>query len=188
MGSKSHFLTKYCLHKHLILLFLFSKMANWFSGKWWDNNHSVIVVLACAGHTAKDIVKLTKLPKATVYRVFKWFKEESKVNRKENKTPSDFNRTPKFLSGLECLIEANPSTSMSTIAKKCNVSFFIGSKAVNRYLGMTCNVQRWPSPTNGQGQHHQSREMPKASVIHQASRCRKSLCGWERVQCGHWDE
>ena len=36
-----------------------------------QQNRPAIVMLAHAWHTAKNIVKLTKLPKATVYHVFK---------------------------------------------------------------------------------------------------------------------
>ena len=82
-------------------------------------NYSTIVILTHARHSAKDIVKLTKLPKATVH-VFKLFKEESKADRKEHKTQSDSKHTPRFLTGLKRSIEANPSTT--TLAKKHNMS------------------------------------------------------------------
>lgn len=103
-----------------------------------QQNRSAIVVLARAGHT----VKLTKLPKATVYRVYKQFKEEGKIDRKEHKTRSDSKRNPRFLAGLKRSIEANPSTSMTTLAKKRNVSLSTVSRAVNRNLGMTSYVRR----------------------------------------------
>ena len=62
-----------------------------------QQNRSAIVLLACAGHTAKDIVKLKIIPKATVTRVFKRFREESKVDTKEHKTWKDSKRIPRFL-------------------------------------------------------------------------------------------
>ena len=55
-------------------------------------------MLARGRCTAKDIVKLTKFPKATIYHVFKRFKEDSKVDRKEHKTQSDSKRAlPGFM-------------------------------------------------------------------------------------------
>ena len=55
------------------------------NGKLEQQNHSTIVMLAHTRQTAKDIVKLMKLPKVTVC-VFQQFKEDSKVDRKEHKT------------------------------------------------------------------------------------------------------
>ena len=49
------------------------------------------------------------------------FKEESTVDQKI----------------LKRLIEANPPISMTTLARKRNVSLFTESRAVNRDLGMT---------------------------------------------------
>ena len=99
-----------------------------------QQNRSALIVLVSAGHTAKDIVKLTKLPKATVFSVFKRFKEESKVDWKEHKVRSEFKRTPRFLAGLKHSIEANPSISMTTL--------YTVSRSVNRDLGMTSYVRR----------------------------------------------
>ena len=83
-----------------------------------------------------------KLPKATIYHVFKIFKEESMVDRKDHKTWSDSKHTPWFLTGLKHSIEVDPSTSMTTLAKKCNVSFSTMSRAVNRDLDMISYVWR----------------------------------------------
>ena len=40
------------------------------------------------------------------------------------------------------MIEANPSTSITTLSKKCNVSLSTVSSAINRDLGMTSYVRR----------------------------------------------
>ena len=104
-----------------------------------QQNHSTRVMLACTGHTTKDIVKLVKLSKATVYWIFK---EESKVNWKEHKTQSDSKHTLRYLAGLKRLIEVNPSTSMTALGKKYNVPLSTVSRLVNRDLVMTSYVQR----------------------------------------------
>ncbi|QQP51442.1 Hypothetical protein FKW44_012811, partial [Caligus rogercresseyi] len=46
---------------------------------------SAIIVLTCAGRTAAEIMKGTKLPRSTVFRVLKAFKEEGKMQRKDHK-------------------------------------------------------------------------------------------------------
>ncbi|XP_052829645.1 uncharacterized protein LOC106875947 [Octopus bimaculoides] len=100
-----------------------------------QQNNSTIAVLAHAGHTTNKIVKLLKLPKATIYHVYKQFKER-KIDRK-----NDSKCNPKFLTGLKCSIEANPPTSMTTLAKKHNVSLSTVFRAVNKNLGMTSYVR-----------------------------------------------
>ena len=106
-----------------------------------QQNRFAIIVLARGGNIAKDIANLTKPPKATVYRVFKWFKEEFKIERKEHKTQSDVKSTPKFLDGLKRLIEANLPSSMATFAKKHNVSVSTVFRDVIWDLGMISYVR-----------------------------------------------
>ncbi|XP_014768890.1 uncharacterized protein LOC106868207 [Octopus bimaculoides] len=107
-----------------------------------QQNRSAIVVLVRAGHTTNKTVKLTKLPNATVYRVYKQFKEERKIDGKEHKTRSDSKSNPTFLAGLKRSADANLSTSMIAFAKKRNVVLSSVSRAVNKNLGMTSYVRR----------------------------------------------
>ncbi|XP_029633804.1 uncharacterized protein LOC115209516 [Octopus sinensis] len=106
-----------------------------------QQNCNALAVLARAVHIANKIVKLTKLPNATVYRVYEQFKEK-KIDRKEHKTRSDSKRNPKFLAGLKRSIEGNPSPSMTPVAKKSNVIFATVCRALNKNLGMTNYVQQ----------------------------------------------
>ena len=72
-------------------------------------NRSAIILLARAGHSTADIVRLTKLPSSTVYDVFKAFKDIGKTERKHHALRSDAKRTPRFLAGLKRPITANSS-------------------------------------------------------------------------------
>ena len=128
-----------------------------------QRKRSAIIILARAGHSPSEIVKLTKLLKATVYRVYKYFKEEGKVDRKAHKLRSDSKRSPRFLAGLRRSIKANPSVSMTTHAKKGNVSLSTVSRAVNKNLGMTSYTR---------GRRHLITNKIK---IMRAERCRKLL-------------
>ncbi|QQP58471.1 Uncharacterized protein FKW44_003805 [Caligus rogercresseyi] len=47
-----------------------------------EKRSAIIVSLARAGRTASEIIKATKLPRSTVFRVLKAFKEEGKTQRK----------------------------------------------------------------------------------------------------------
>ena len=82
-----------------------------------------------------------KLPKASVYHVLNDLKRSPTLIEK-NMTQSDSKCTPRFLAGLKHLIEANPSASMITLAKKCNCNMSLSkvSRAVNRDFGMTSYV------------------------------------------------
>ena len=97
MGSKSHFLTK-CL----IILFFFQLNSKLIQ-QWKaidQQNRSIIVMLTCIRHTAKDILKLTNFLKQQFIMFLNDFKEETKVDRKEHKTQSDSKCIPRFLIGL----------------------------------------------------------------------------------------
>ncbi len=80
-----------------------------------------ICELVRAGHGASDIIKLTKYKKSTVYDVVKRFRDSGVSKRKDHSPRSDKVRTPCFLAGLKCSINANPATPMSVHAKKRNV-------------------------------------------------------------------
>ena len=80
-----------------------------------------ICELVRAGHGASDIIKLTKYKKSTVYDVVKRFRDSGESKRKDHSPRSDKVRTPRFLAGLKCSINANPATPMSVHAKKRNV-------------------------------------------------------------------
>ena len=54
-----------------------------------QKHRSAIAVLADAGHPPAKIVKMTKLPKSTVYRVYTAYKKLGSVVRKEHTTRSD---------------------------------------------------------------------------------------------------
>lgn len=107
-----------------------------------SENRSAIAVLARAGHQARDIVKLTNLPRATVYRVYNTFMKSGDVSRKKHAPRSDKKRTPRFLAGLKRSIKANPGTPMTTLAKNRNVSTKTVHKAVHEDLGMSSYVRR----------------------------------------------
>jgi hypothetical protein len=105
-------------------------------------NRSAIVVLARAGHSAAEIVRLTKLSSSTVYDVYKAFKETGKAERKHHAPRCDAKRTPRFVAGLKRSITANPSTPMTTLAKNRSVSVSTISRSVKNDLHMKSYVRR----------------------------------------------
>ena len=106
-----------------------------------SENKSAIAVLARAGHQARDIVKLTNLPRAIVYWVYNTFMKSGDVSRKKHASRSDKKQTPQFLAGLKRSIKANPGTPMTTLAKNRNVSTKTVHKAVHENLGMYSYVR-----------------------------------------------
>lgn len=107
-----------------------------------QEHRSAIVVLARAGHSAAEIVRLTKLPSSTVYDVYEAFKETGKDKRRQHKLRSDAKRTPRFVAGLKRSITANPSTPMTTLAKNRCVSVSTISRTVRNDLGMKSYVRQ----------------------------------------------
>ena len=95
-----------------------------------------------AGNSPSDIVKSTGYAKTTVYRVVANFDAEGKVERSRHSPRSDRKRTKTFLAGLKRSLKADPSQSMSKLAKKRNVSRRTISRAVNEDLGMKSYIRR----------------------------------------------
>ncbi len=89
-----------------------------------------IIELYHAGHNPKDIIKLLKYPKSTVYDVIKRFNGKGDYKRKNHKPRSDKIRTPTFLAGLKKSIRANPGMPMRKLARDRNVCPATISKAV----------------------------------------------------------
>lgn len=85
---------------------------------------------------------MTKLPRATVYRVVKAYNQSGDVKRKPHAQRLDTKRTPRFLAGLKRTIKANPSTPMTTLARNHNVSTKTIHKAVHEDLGMSSYLCR----------------------------------------------
>jgi len=105
-------------------------------------NRSSIILLARSGHSAADIVKLTKLPSSTVYDIFKAFKDTGKTERKHHALKSDVKRTPRFLAGLKRSITVNSSTPMTFLSKNRSVSISTESMAVKLNLNMKSYLRR----------------------------------------------
>ena len=117
MGSKTHFLTKYYLHKRLIILF-FQQNGDLTE----QQNRSAIIVLAPDGYTPKDIVKLTKLPKATVYRIFKQFKSPGLIE-KNTKLEVILSAPPGFSLASNALLKLTHPHSWQILQRNAMCSF-----------------------------------------------------------------
>ena len=139
--------------------------------------------IARASHTASDIVTLMKLPKATVYRVFKRFKEESKVDWiKSTWIEVILSAVPRFLLASNAWLKPTHPHLWELLQR--NESLSTVSTAVNRDFGITSYVQRCRHQLTAKT------KAIKASVIQQTSSHRKSSCVSERekVHCGSWGE
>ena len=84
----------------------------------------------CAGNCATEIIKATGYAKSTIYHIVPRLKAGKEVECKSHHSRSDIRRTPRFLAGLKRSIKANPSKSMASLAKICNVSKMTISKAI----------------------------------------------------------
>ena len=100
------------------------------------NRRNVIPELYRAGNCATEIIKATGYVKSTVYHIFSRLKARKGVERKSLDSRSDIKRTPHFFSGLKRSIEANPSKSMTSLAKSRSVSKMTISKAIRVNLNM----------------------------------------------------
>lgn len=100
-----------------------------------QNRRTTIVELRRAGNSACEIMKMTKFPKATVYRTVKEFDQSGKTTRKVQKTRKDKIRTETFLDELRKDIEANPGTSQKDLAKTRGVARSLIAKAIKNDLG-----------------------------------------------------
>ena len=105
---------------------------------------SAITVLACAGCQACDIVKLTNLPRVTIYWVYNAFMKSEDVPHKKHAPRSDKKRTQQFLAILKQSIKTNPGIQMTTLAKNRNMSTKTIHKANHEDLGMSEDVQLYP--------------------------------------------
>ena len=101
-----------------------------------QERRTTICVLADAGNTPADIVKLTRFPKATVYRVIRTSEERGHCVRDDHAPRSDKVWKTRFLAGLRRSAEAHPTTSMATFAAARGVHKSTISRAV-KDLGMT---------------------------------------------------
>ena len=96
-----------------------------------------ICELRRAGNSSSDIIKSTGNAKTRIYRVVAKFDAEVKFEQSRHSLPKDRKRTKTFLAGLKRSIKADPTQSMSKLAKRRNVSHRTISRAVNEDLGMT---------------------------------------------------
>ncbi len=100
-----------------------------------QERRSAIIVLVCAGHSAKDIIFMLKSPPATVYAVIKRFKARGSSGRSKQSPRSDKKRTPEFLSDLDKSITANPGESMTSLTKRHSVHHTTILRAIRHDLG-----------------------------------------------------
>lgn len=140
-----------------------------------QTKRSAIAVLADAGHSARDIVKMTKLPKVTVYRVYKNYVKSGTVERRKHSTRSDNRRTPRFLAGLKRSISANPNTPMTTLAKNRHVSVKTIHKAVHDDLGLSSYVRRRRNLLTAKAKAIRAERCPKLLSYLKHKACSKIL-------------
>ena len=101
-----------------------------------------ICELRRAGNSPSDIIKSTGYAKTTVYWVLAKLDAEGKVQRSCHSPCNDRKGTKTFLAGLKKSIKADPTQSMSKLAKKRNVSHRTISRAVIEDLGMSSYIRR----------------------------------------------
>ena len=98
--------------------------------------------LRLTGNSSSDIIKSTGYTKMTVYQVLAKLDAEGKVQRSRHSPHNYRERTKTFLAGLKRLIKADPTQSISKLAKKCNVSHRTISRTVNEDLGMSSYIRK----------------------------------------------
>ena len=83
---------------------------------------NAIAELRRAGRSPADIAKVLKYPRTTVYDVCKRYDRSGDVSSAPHKPRRDRKLTLRFLNGLKMSVKANPTTSMTILAKKRGVS------------------------------------------------------------------
>ena len=101
-----------------------------------------ICELRCTGNSPSGIIKSTGYAKTIVYRVLAKLDAEGKVQQNHHSPRNDRKWTKTFLAGLKKSIKADPTQSMSKLAKKCNVSHRTIGRAINEDLGMSSYIRR----------------------------------------------
>ncbi len=99
-----------------------------------------IPVLARAQHQPRNAMKMTKLPKATLYCVYNAFLKSGDISRKTHVHGSDKKCTTTFLTRLKRSIKVNQCTPMTVLAKNRNVSMKTIHKAIHEDLGMSSYI------------------------------------------------
>ena len=83
---------------------------------------NAIAELRHAGHTPAYVAKVLKYTRTTVYDVCKIYDGSGNVSRAPHKPMTGRKLTPRFLKGLKRSVKANPTTKMTTLAKKRGVN------------------------------------------------------------------
>jgi transposase len=131
-----------------------------------EQKRKVISELLDAGNSTMEIIRVTKYPVSTVYRVVKRLQSGIGVNHTPCGPHKAKKRTPTFLAGLKRSIMAHPDLSISRLATIRGVGRSTVQRAVKNDLGLSSYVR---------GRRHLLTEAMKVKRLERAQKL-KRIC------------